>query len=107
MPDPALPVCANAACGRPVTLTGLRGLCVHCYVDPEVRDRTAVGVLLAGDVPPVKAKATRKRKERPLPVPTGVPPGPDTGKVEVLAARVKAGQALWHPLDAKGDDRYG
>jgi hypothetical protein len=33
-----------------------------------------------------------------MPEPTGVPPGPS--KVEVLRARVDAGEELWHPNDA-------
>ena len=74
-------------------LPGLRGLCVQCYADPKVRDAT-----------PAKVKKVKrrslKRVVRPLPVPTDVPPGPL--KAEVIAARVAAGQQLWHPLDAKG-----
>jgi hypothetical protein len=104
MAKAVLPKCVNAECGRPVTLDGLRGLCVHCYVDPEIRDRTAVRGLLA-EGKPKKAKGMKKpkRKEKPLPPPTDVPPGPD--RVEVLEARVKGGYALWHPLDATGDSR--
>lgn len=37
-------------------------------------------------------------RQRPLPKPTNVPPGPD--KVSVLYERLEAKQQLWHPADA-------
>lgn len=35
--------------------------------------------------------------------PTGHAPG-SPGKIEVLAARVRAGEELWHPMDIEGSD---
>ena len=40
---------------------------------------------------------------RPLPAPTSFPPG-SPGKVDVMAARVERGEAIWHPLDARHDE---
>ena len=89
----AVPVCRARGCENPLVLKGLRGLCVACFADPLVRVKSK----------PVKAAvvtaARKRRKARPLPVPTDIPPGPL--KAAVIEMRVRLGQALWHELDAK------
>lgn len=76
-----------------------RGLCWACYYTPGVRDRYP--------------KLPRGRYVyqshdsygcRPLPTePTAALPG-TLAKMDVLAARVEAGVALHHPLDARRND---
>lgn len=88
-----MPTCVAVGCGQKLAMKGLRGLCVRCFADPSVREVVEVIV------------CTKKSKVvgavRPLPVPTAIRPGPNSGKVEVLAERVRCRQALWHPDDAK------
>lgn len=85
--------CVTPGCGQRVVLKGLRGLCVRCFADPAVREAVKV-------VAPVR-KSKAVGLARPLPVPTEIRPGPNSGKVEVLAERVRARCQLWHPDDAK------
>jgi len=67
-------------------------LCVTCYANPSIRAK-------APEVVKKPSKRAARSRERPLPTPTTIPPGPL--KAAVIAARAKAGQQLWHPLDAK------
>jgi len=88
-----MPTCVAVGCGQKVAMKGLRGLCKDCFANPAVREAVEVAV-------PVR-KATGGGAARPLPVPTAIRPGPNSGKVEVLAERVRLRQQLFHPDDAK------
>ena len=86
--------CAKAKVNRP------RGLCWVCWHKPAIRD-----------LYPSTSKYARRgvgnlTGTRPLPVPTTAVPG-TAEKREVLWARALAGEALFHPRDAKyhGDPR--
>lgn len=81
--------CGIAKVNRP------RGLCWHCYYTPGVKD-----------LYPSTSKYARRGSGNltgvaPLPEsPTTAPPGTPE-KLEVLAARAKAGQAIFHPADSR------
>lgn len=87
------PHCHNAPVSRP------RTLCWNCYYTPGVRtlypstSKYANRGLHAG---------RRNGKPQPPMEPTTAPPGPE--KVPILAMRAAAGEDLWHPLDAPGEE---
>lgn len=90
----AAPVCRH--CNRS-TVTRPRGLCWQCYYTPGVKD-----------LYPSTSKYARRNTSAipeqfgssPLPEPTTAKPG-TREKLEVIAARAKAGTALFHPQDAQ------
>lgn len=82
-----------AACGRKTGRRRRRRLCEVCYAQPDVRSRFA----------PVKARSRSALHGRhdglPLPyAPTDAEPGSDL-KIDILQARVRAKQQLFHPRD--------
>lgn len=88
--------CRWRLCCRP------RGLCFACHLDPSTRMQH-----------PMKDSPTNRRgvgngfKTAPFPAcPTSARPG-SQAKVDVMAARVLAGEGLWHPLDGiQSNDRF-
>lgn len=86
--------CCRRQANRP------RGLCWSCYYTPSVRDRYESTSKFG------RRGLHNGHHNAPLPVPTTVPPGTPE-KLEILAARARARQALWHPCDAtfEGDPR--
>lgn len=78
-----------------------RGLCWTCYYTPGVKDQYPSTSKYA-----YRGIGSYFRNDCPLPEPTTAPPGTPE-KMLVLGLRAKAGQSLWHPLDAmyEGDPR--
>ena len=83
------------ACGHS-KVNRARGLCWVCYYTPGMRDRF-----------PSTSKYGRRgegrligRRAVPLPIPTNALPGTPE-KIAALATRAAAGEALWHPNDAR------
>ncbi len=79
--------CQRTKANRP------RGLCWSCYYRPGVRDLfPSTSKFARRGIADYCGKAI-------MPEPTDALPG-TLEKVEVLEARARRGQALWHPLDA-------
>jgi hypothetical protein len=74
--------CLN--CDRPRSRPG-PGLCLRCY------HRGRAAYVPAG-----------RREPSTLPTPTSALPGTEA-KIAVMAARLAAGERLWHPGDGRGD----
>lgn len=73
-----------------------RGLCVHCYENPRIREQ----------YPPARkfcnaGLSIRGAGTTPLPTPAA-PGSPE--KITVLQSRAQVGHELWHSQDAKQDD---
>ena len=80
-------------CDLELKLPWARGLCQHCYLTPDIRERYPI---------------LRDYAARPLAAPNVTPPPPEWAtdappgseeKQLVMMARVESGRGLYHPQD--------